>query len=137
MTTEKKAGLAGGITIAGLLALLAAWPTIKPWLEWLAPIFQREAVQHVALAWLAAAFTMPLPWVLPAWTKPIWTKTFAAALAASVAVTTALALAWPVTRTEVVYALFMAGMGSITINMVVTEIFLAWKPCAKPASLKP
>ena len=137
MTTEKKAGLAGGITLAGIVAVLMAWPHLKPVLEWLAPIARMEPVQNVGLAWLAAAFTLPLPWVLPAWTKPIWTKTFAAALAALVAITTALALAWPLTRTEVVYALFMAGMGSITINMVLVELFLTWKPCAKPGSLKP
>ena len=137
MTTEKKAGLAGGITVVGLIALLSVWPHLRPVLEWLAPILRMEGVQNVALAWLAAAFTLPLPWVLPAWTKPIWTKTFAAALAAVVAVTTALVLAWPVTRTEVVFALFMAGMGSITINMVIVEVFLHLKPCAKPASLKP
>lgn len=137
MTTEKKAGLAGGITVVGVIALLSIWPKLVPVLEWLAPILRMDGVQNVALAWLAAAFTLPLPWVLPAWTKPIWTKTFAAALAAVVAVTTAMVLAWPVTRTEVVFALFMAGMGSITINMVVVEVFLHLKPCAKPGSLQP
>lgn len=137
MTTEKKAGLAGGITVVGLIALLSVWPHLRPVLEWLAPILRMDGVQNVALAWLAAAFTLPLPWVLPPSIKPIWTKTFAAALAAVVAVTTAMVLAWPVTRTEVVFALFMAGMGSITINMVVVEVFLHLKPCAKPGSLQP
>jgi hypothetical protein len=135
MTTEKK-GWTAGITLASIAAVLALWPHLMPVLNWLAPVFAWPSVQAVALGWLAAAFTLPLPWVLPPRWAPIWTRSVAALVAYAVAVATVLLLTWPPSRTNVVYAFALAGMGSITINAILRDLYLHLRPSAKPDSLR-
>lgn len=133
----KKTGLTLAGIVAAVILVAGIFPHLKPWLDWLAPIFARESVQHVALGWLAAAFTLPLPWVLPNRMAPIWTRQIAALVAFIVAAGTTVVLAWPPSRTNMVYALFMAGLGSVTINAAITGLYLHLRPNAKPESLQP
>lgn len=136
MTTQKKAGM----TLAGFAAaaavLFTAWGHIQPMLDWLAPILSRDSVNNVATAWLIAAFTLPLPWVLPKSMAPFWTGTVSAGVAFVVAAAAHATLSWPLSRTDVVHAIGLAGMGSIVWNLFITAVYLHLKPHAMPASLQ-
>jgi hypothetical protein len=126
---------AGGITIVSVGAALLLWKDIVPILEWLAPIFGRESIQHIATALLIATLTLPTPWALPKKLAPFWTGTVSAAFAWGVAVTIYATLAWPLTRTDVVYA-FGSGVGAVVANLFFTALYLHLRPLAIPESLK-
>lgn len=133
-TAKKSTVTAIGI-VATLGAILGLWPQILPVLNWLAPIFGRESMQHIGTALLIATLTLPTPWVLPKRWAPFWTGTVSAAFAWGVAVIIYVTLAWPLTRTDVVYA-FGSGVGAVVANLFFTALYLHLRPRAIPESLQ-
>jgi hypothetical protein len=134
--TQKKTGLTLAGIVAAVILVAGTFPHLKPILDWLAPVLSWPSVQAVALGWLAAAFTLPVPWALPPRWAPIWTQSVAALIAYAVAAGTVLLLTWPPSRTNVVYAFALAGMGSITINGIIRGLYLHFRPQSKPGSLR-
>lgn len=137
MTAAKKSTVTVIGVVAALGAIFGLWPVIRPVLDWLAPILSYPNVQNVAVAWLIATFTLPMPWVLPKRLEPIWTRSFSAAVSFATAVAVHMALSWPLSRTNVVYAVGMAGMGAVVWNLGITALYLHFRPAATPESLQP
>lgn len=143
MTTEKKAGLAGGITIAGLLVLLAAfgdgWRNVEPALTWtvknLGAIFGREQVQAIlASSALGVSAGAWLPHLLPhSWT-PARTRLVTGLIGSGL--TFAAAFALVPSRVGFVYAC-LAASATPTASQAIAGLIYWLKPCAKPGSLQP
>jgi hypothetical protein len=135
MTAQKKAGVAGGITLVGIAALLALWPQIKPILDYLAPLAASERVQHVALALVAGlCLGAWLPHVVPSAWPGRRTRTIAYGCGAFL--TLCLVVWMEPTRTGVFHAV-IAAIASPTLAMGVAELIYLIRPQAKPESLQP
>ncbi len=137
--TEQKKTIAGGITLVGVIALLQAWPHLRPVLDWawanLGVILGREQVQAV-LASLAIGVLLGV--VLPRWLCGDWTpyKTRAVTGMVCSAVTFAAALALVPTRIGFVYAL-LSAVATPTVSAAIRSAWYWAKPEAKPESLQP
>lgn len=139
MTARKKAGVAGGITLAGIVAFALAWPQIQPVAEWvianLGVILMRDQVQAVLAASAIGVFVnFSLPHALPAKWSPGVTRSVAGW--AGFVLTCAAAIALVPTRVGLVYAL-LAGSATPTAAAVVRTIVYRLKPCTTPESLQP
>ena len=140
MTTEKKAGLAGGITLLALLAAIGAgWGHLEPLATWavknLGAIAAREQVQAIlassALGVSAAAW---LPHLLPhSWT-PARTRLVTGLIGSGL--TFAAAFALVPSRVGFVYAC-LAASATPTASQAIAGLIYWLKPCAKPGSLQP
>lgn len=140
MTTEKKAGLAGGITLLALLAAIGTgWGHIEPAMTWavknLGVILGREQVQALlASSALGVSAGAWLPHLLPHNWLPERTRLVTGLIGA--ALTFAAALLLVSTRTGFVYAC-LAASATPTASQAIAGLVYWLKPCAKPASLKP
>lgn len=142
MTTDQKktAGMVvGGVSLAGLLALLASWPQIQPVADWamanLGVILGREQVQAVLAAWAAGVAAGGwLPHVLPSHWTPAHTRVVSGAICAVVA--TGIAAVLVPTRIGAVYAV-MAGIACPTVAQLIAGVQYWLFPTTKPESLQP
>lgn len=139
MTTHKTAGIAGGLTLAGVVALFAAWPTVEPFATWaiqnLGVILGREQVQAVLAAMsigvLAGVF---LPRWLPSDYSPAKTRAVTGLATSVMAFSAALGLV--PTRVGLVYAV-LAAVAVPTAADAIRGVWYWINPQAKPGSLQP
>lgn len=140
MTTEKKAGIAGGITLLALLAAIGTgWGHIEPAMTWavknLGVILAREQVQALlASSAIGVLVGTWLPHLLPHSWPPARTRMVTGL--AGAALTLAAALVLVPTRIGFVYAC-LAASATPTVSQALAGLIYWLKPCAKPASLKP
>lgn len=140
MTTEKKASLAGGITLLALLAAIGTgWGHIEPAMTWavknLGVILAREQVQALlASSALGVSAGAWLPHLLPHDWPPARTRLVTGLIGS--ALTFAAALALVPTRVGFVYAC-LAASATPTASQAIAGLIYWLKPCAKPASLVP
>lgn len=135
MTAQKKAGMASGLTLAGIVAVLALWPQVVPVLNWLAPIAAREQVQAVGAAMLVAFFTGALmPYVLPSQWTPARTRTISGLVCALLAGIGAFYLV--PTRVGAFYAL-LSFLAAPTVTQALMGAWYWAIPSSKPESLQP
>lgn len=142
MTTEQKktAGMVlGGFSLAGLLAVLAAWPQVQPIADWamknLGVILGREQVQAV-LAATAGGVAVGgwFPHLLPISWPPARTRVVSGAVCAAITFTLAVVLV--PTRIGLVYALIVA-FASPTVAQLLAGLTYWLFPKIKPESLQP
>lgn len=139
MTAQKKAGMASGITLAGIVAVLAIWPQVQPVATWawanLGIVLGREQVQAVLAAVALATFAgVVLPKLLPSQWAPARTRTVTGLVSALLALIAAAVLV--PTRIGAVYAV-LAAFASPTVSAAVRQVWYWARPCAKPESLQP
>lgn len=138
MSKQKRAGIAGGITLVTVAAVLALWPQVQPVADWalanLGVILGRDQVQAVLAASAIGVFVnFGLPHALPSsWPEG---RTRAAAGWLGFALTFAAAVTLVPTRVGFVYAL-LAGSATPTAAACVRAVVYALRPCAKPESLQ-
>lgn len=136
--SEQKKAMAGGITLASIVAVLALWPQLQPALTWawanVGPILGRAQVQAVLAAVALAAFAgFALPRWLPGDWTPARTRTVTGIASALMALSAAVALV--PTRTGAVYAV-LAAFASPTVSAALRQLWYWAKPDAKPESLR-
>lgn len=140
MTTDKKAGLAGGITLLALLAAIGAgWGHIEPLATWavknLGAILGREQVQALlASSALGVSAGAWLPHVLPHGWPAARTRLVTGLIGSSL--TFAAAMTLVPTRIGFVYAC-LAASATPTASQAIAGLIYWLKPCAKPRSLQP
>lgn len=139
MTAQKKAGVASGLTLASIVAVLAIWPQAQPVATWawanLGIVLGREQVQAVLAAVALATFAgVVLPKWLPGHWTPARTRTVTALASALLALVAAAVLV--PTRVGAVYAV-LAAFASPTVSAAVRQVWYWARPCAKPESLQP
>lgn len=137
--SENKKAMAGGLTVASLIAILGAWPHLQPALTWamqnLGAILGREQVQAVVAAMAMAVFAgVALPKQLPNHWTPARTRAVSGITAALLAGIAAAVLV--PTRIGAVYAV-LAAVSSPTVSAAVRMVWYWIKPEAKPESLQP
>lgn len=136
--TDQKKNLAGGVGLAGIVALLALWPQVQPILAWawanLGVVLGREQVQAVLAAMtIAVTAGVALPMWLPGDWTPARTRTVTGIATSLMALSAAVVLV--PTRVGAVYAV-LAAFASPTVSAAVRQLWYWAKPCAKPESLK-
>jgi hypothetical protein len=137
--TEQKKTIAGGVTLASVVAVLALWPQIEPAATWamrnLGVILGREQVQAV-LASLSIGVLLGV--VLPRWLCGDWppAKTRAVTGIACSLVTFAAALALVPNRIGFVYAI-LSAVATPTVSAAIRSAWFWMRPEDKPESLLP
>jgi hypothetical protein len=136
--TDQKKGIAGGVGLAGIVALLALWPQVQPILAWawanLGVVLGREQVQAVLAAMtIAVTAGVALPKWLPGDWTPARTRTVTGLACSLMALSAAVVLV--PTRVGAVYAV-LAAFASPTASAALRQLWYWAKPEAKPESLK-
>jgi hypothetical protein len=135
MTVQKKAGMASGLTLASIVAVLALWPQVVPVLNWLAPIVAREQVQAVGAAVALAFFAgVLLPYILP----PQWPPTRTRTVTGLVCATLAGGGAYYLVPTQVgAFYAFLSFLAAPTLTQALMGVWYWAIPSSKPESLQP
>ena len=136
--TDQKKSIAGGLTLASVVALLALWPQVQPVVTWawanLGVVLGREQVQAVLAAVSLAAFAgVALPMWLPGHWTPARTRTVTGIVTSLMALAAAAVLV--PTRIGLVYAV-LAAFASPTVSAALRQLWYWARPEAKPDSLK-
>ena len=137
--SDQKKTIAGGLTLASLIAILGAWPYLEPVVTWawanLGIILGREQVQAVLAAMALAVLSgAALPKWLPGRWEPARTKAVAGGVSAVLGLVAAFVLV--PTRIGAVYAV-LAAFASPTASSAVRQLWYWAQPAAKPESLQP
>ena len=136
--TDQKKSIAGGLTLASVVALLALWPQVQPVVTWawanLGVVLGREQVQAVLAAVSLAAFAgVALPMWLPSHWTPARTRSVTGIVTSLMALAAAAVLV--PTRIGAVYAV-LAAFASPTVSAALRQLWYWARPEAKPDSLK-